>query len=66
LISDKPTKLRNEVVLDWFGGKQPYLDWHAQWVSESNSKWFAEDDTEFWGVWAVKPPTHPKISAFSR
>ena len=44
LISDKPTKIQREIVLDWFGGKQPYLDLHAQWITEADSKWFAEVD----------------------
>jgi putative transposase len=46
LIADLPTRLQRESVLDWFGGKQSYLDLHTQWVSEANSKWFAEDDTD--------------------
>jgi hypothetical protein len=46
LISDQPTKLQRQTVLDWFGGKQPYLDLHAQWVTEAASKWFAEYDTD--------------------
>ena len=44
LISGKPTKINREIVLDWFGGKQQYLDMHAQWVTEANSEWFAGDD----------------------
>jgi hypothetical protein len=44
VISNKPTKIERGIVLDWFGGIQPYLDLHAQWVTEANSKWFAEDD----------------------
>lgn len=44
LLSDKPTKLRRDIVLDWFGGKQSYLDLHEMWVTEAASKWFAEDD----------------------
>jgi hypothetical protein len=44
MLSDKPTKLKRDVVLDWFGGKQSYLDLHEKWVAEADSKWFAEDD----------------------
>lgn len=44
LLSEKPTKLNRGVVMEWFGGKQEYLDLHEQWVSEANAKWFAEDD----------------------
>jgi putative transposase len=44
VIAEKPTKLRWEAVLDWFGGKQGYLELHEKWVSDADSKWFAEDD----------------------
>ncbi len=44
LLSDKPTKLQRNIVLEWFGGKQSYLDLHEKWVTEADSKWFAEDD----------------------
>ena len=44
IIAEKPTKLSREAVLDWFGGKQGYLELHEKWFSDSDSKWFAEDD----------------------
>jgi len=44
IIAEKPTKLNREAVLDWFGGKQGYLELHEKWVSDADSKWFAEDD----------------------
>jgi putative transposase len=44
LLSEKPTKLNRDVVMEWFGGKQEYLDLHEQWVTDANAKWFAEDD----------------------
>ncbi len=44
ILVEKPTKLRRDVVLDWFGGKESYLDMHQQWISDANAKWFAEDD----------------------
>jgi REP element-mobilizing transposase RayT len=44
IIAEKPTKLKREAVLDWFGGKQGYLELHEKWVSDADSKWFAEDD----------------------
>jgi putative transposase len=44
MLSEKPTKLQRDVVLDWFGGRQSYLDLHEKWVTEAESKWFAEDD----------------------
>ncbi len=44
LLSDKPTKLQRDIVLEWFGGRQGYLELHEKWVSDAGSKWFAEDD----------------------
>lgn len=44
LLSEKPTKLNREVVMEWFGNKQAYIELHEQWVSDANAKWFAEDD----------------------
>ncbi len=44
ILVEKPTKLRRDVVLDWFGGKESYLEMHQQWVTDANAKWFAEDD----------------------
>jgi REP element-mobilizing transposase RayT len=46
LLAEKPTSLKRDVVLDWFGGRQQYLDLHQEWVTEANSKWFAEDDDD--------------------
>jgi hypothetical protein len=44
LLSEKPTKLNRDVVMEWFGNKQSYIDLHEQWVSDADAKWFAEDD----------------------
>ncbi len=44
ILAEKPTKLKRDVVLDLFGGKESYLELHQQWVSEADAKWFAEDD----------------------
>jgi REP element-mobilizing transposase RayT len=46
LLSEKPTKLNRKVVMDWFGGKQEYLNLHAQWVADGDAKWFAEVDDD--------------------
>lgn len=46
LLAEKPTKLKREIVLDWFGGKASYLKLHEQWVSDADAKWFAEDDDD--------------------
>jgi len=44
LLADKPTKLKRDVVMEWFGNKQSYIELHEQWVSDADAKWFAEDD----------------------
>ncbi len=44
LLSDKPTKIQRDIVLDWFGGKDGYLKLHEEWVTDAKSKWFARDD----------------------
>jgi hypothetical protein len=44
ILAEKPTKLRRDIVLDWFGGKDAYLELHQQWVSDAEARWFAEDD----------------------
>jgi len=47
ILSEKPTRLQRDVVLDWFGGKGQYIGLHESWVTEGQSKWFAEDDFHF-------------------
>ena len=44
LLAEQSTKLKRDFVLDWFGGKESYLELHRQWVSDADAKWFAEDD----------------------
>ena len=44
MLSEKPTHLKRDVVLDWFGGKEQYLNLHAKWVMDEQSSTFAGDD----------------------
>lgn len=44
ILAKDPTKLQHDLVLDWFGGKQGYLELHKEWVTDADAKWFAEDD----------------------
>jgi putative transposase len=46
LLLDKPTRLQRETVLEWFGGKQAYVDSHARWISDAENKWLANDDED--------------------
>jgi putative transposase len=44
ILSEKQTSVKRGEVLDWFGNKEQYIELHQQWVTDANSKWFAEDD----------------------
>jgi putative transposase len=44
ILSDVKTSVNRSEVLRWFGNKEDYLELHKQWVSDAQSKWFAEDD----------------------
>lgn len=46
MISDKPTRLQRQQVLEWFGDTQHYQDLHADWVNDAESKWFVEEDDD--------------------
>ena len=46
ILSDKKTSLKRSEVLEWFGNKEQYLELHKDWVSDAQSKWFAEDDID--------------------
>lgn len=41
---DQPTRLKRDTVLDWFGGRQAYLDLHAHKFSEAQRQWLERDD----------------------
>ncbi len=43
MLSEKPTHLRRAEVLEWFGGKQHYVEQHAQMVGEAESKGFVAE-----------------------
>lgn len=44
MLSEKPTKLNRSTVLDWFGGKEQFVNMHKEWAKEEESRWFAEED----------------------
>lgn len=46
LLSEKRTSLKRDEVMKWFGSRQEYIDLHNEWVTDAQSKWFAEDDYE--------------------
>ncbi len=44
ILSDKPTHLKREAVLEWFGDKQQFHSQHSTWVTEAQSYKFSGDD----------------------
>lgn len=46
LLSEKHTQLKRDVVMQWFGSRQEYLDLHRQWVSDADARWFVVDDCD--------------------
>ncbi len=46
ILSGTSPRVRSTCVLDWFGGTDQYLKLHSQWVTDAQSKWFAEDDPD--------------------
>jgi hypothetical protein len=40
----KPTVIRREEVMKWFGSSDLYLSLHKQWVTDAQAKWFTGDD----------------------
>ncbi len=46
MLTNDPTCIQREAVLDWFGGRDQYRDLHAGWVTDARSKWFAGDDLD--------------------
>jgi hypothetical protein len=46
ITSTARTPLSRKTVLDWFGGPEQYLELHEQWVSDADSRWFADEDPD--------------------
>jgi putative transposase len=44
ILSEKKTSVNRSKVMEWFGNRDEYLKLHEHWVSDAESKWFAEDD----------------------
>jgi hypothetical protein len=44
-MNDKPSKLLKQEVIDWFGNKAHYIDFHQkQQMSMENRTWAIEED----------------------
>jgi len=46
ILTEKKTSVNRNKVMEWFGNRDEYIELHKQWVSDAQSKWFAEDDID--------------------
>ncbi len=46
ILTGKPTLLKQEEVMKWFGTRQHYLLLHHQWVTDAQAKWFVRSDLD--------------------
>ena len=44
ILTEKPTLLKREEVMKWFGTSDDYVSLHQQWVTDAQAKWFTGDD----------------------
>jgi len=44
ILSGKKTCVNRNAVMEWFGSEKEYLGLHEHWVTDAESKWFAEED----------------------
>jgi len=44
ILTDKPTVIKREEVMQWFGTRDDYLSLHNQWMTDAQAKWFTNSD----------------------
>lgn len=44
ILTEKKTSVNRSKVMAWFGNRDEYLKLHEHWVTDAESKWFAEED----------------------
>lgn len=44
ILAGKPTPIKRDEVLKWFGTREDYLVLHAQWMTDAQAKWFMGSD----------------------
>jgi putative transposase len=44
LLAEKPTRLKRDAVLEWFGGRSGYTSIHAEWMKDGKEREFVDDD----------------------
>ena len=43
ILRGKPTVIKRNEVIKWFGTEEDYLELHNQWVTDARAKWFTGD-----------------------
>jgi hypothetical protein len=43
ILTGKPSVVKREEVMKWFGTRDDYLALHNQWVTDAQVKWFIGD-----------------------
>ena len=43
ILTGKPTVIKRDEVMRWFGTREDYLSLHSQWITDSQAKWFISD-----------------------
>ena len=44
ILTEKPSVLKREEVMKWFGTRDDYLSLHDQWITDNQAKWFLGSD----------------------
>jgi hypothetical protein len=44
ILTDRKASVNRSKVMEWFGNQEEYLKLHEHWVTDAESKWFAEED----------------------
>jgi putative transposase len=46
ILTTKPTLVKRDEVMKWFGTMEDYLSLHNQWVNDAQAKWFRASDPD--------------------
>jgi hypothetical protein len=46
ILTGKPTLIKQEEVMKWFGTREDYLLLHHLWVTDAQAKWFVRSDLD--------------------
>ena len=43
ILTEKPTVIKRDEVMKWFGTRDDYLSLHNQWITDAQAKWFTDN-----------------------